>query len=105
MQPAFVRRDPRAPHPRDVRVSEFAAWGPDCGDMFFFAEGAVNLLFSPADRGFSVKIKYMGFEVDGYCKRINACTRAGAAEGHAHGTCPPAGFPMRPVACLCVGSR
>lgn len=71
------RRDPRTPRPRDVRVDEFAAWGSDCGDMFFFPEGALNILFSPADKNFSVKIKYLGFAPDGYCKRINACSQGG----------------------------
>jgi len=75
---AWARRDPRVPHPRDVRLEEFASWGNDCGDMFFYPEGALNILYSPTDRNFSVKIKYMGFAPDGYCKRINACSRAGA---------------------------
>lgn len=77
MDPVYCRRDPRLPRQRDVRVDEFAQWGSDCGDMFFFPEGALNILFSPADRNFSVKIKYLGFAPDGYCKRINACSHGG----------------------------
>ncbi|KAI8475688.1 MAG: hypothetical protein J3K34DRAFT_456094 [Monoraphidium minutum] len=74
MEPSFSRRELRPPRQRDIRLDEFSAWGPDCGDMFFFPEGALNILFSPADRNFSVKLKYMGFAPDGYCKRINACS-------------------------------
>jgi hypothetical protein len=74
------RRDPRVPPSRrDVSLQEFAQWGSDCGTMFFFPEGALNILYSPSDKNFSVKIKYMGFAPDGYCKRINACSRAGAS--------------------------
>jgi hypothetical protein len=74
------QREPRAqPQPRrDVPVEQYAAWGSDCGDMYFYPEGAINLLFSPAAKNFSVKMKYMGFAPDGYCKRVNACSVEGA---------------------------
>jgi hypothetical protein len=62
----------------DVPVEEFTTWGPDCGDMFFFPQGALNLLYSPADGNFSVKLKYLAFAPDGYCKRVSACSYGGA---------------------------
>jgi hypothetical protein len=75
--PLPARASPPPPR-RDVPVDAYAAWGPECGPMHFFPEGAINVLFSPGDRMFSVKMKYQGFAPDGYCKRASSCTPEGA---------------------------
>lgn len=45
------------------------------GTMAFLVEGCPNIGFNPSNGSFMAKLKYLGFEFDGYSRPVSECNR------------------------------